>query len=619
MPFSSQDEAQSELDRVYTIIKSGESISLYCPIEPGFLDNQLSTRQYLSSDELTTLKNWFKFLYDLKKKYASSMIKPYFNKFGDYQQTVKVIEDKIDDSGEIYDKASHDLAAIRKQKKKLNSEVKKILNAILIDRQTIFSASNIVERDGRFVLPVLRNFKNDIKGIVHAYSNTGETVFVEPVEITDLGARLRELDGLEKDEIERILKEITCLIRSDQARIETDINTILDLDMLYAKVQYARESNSNMPLFKDNMNIINGYHPVLKKLINDVVSLNLQLNGSRKILLISGPNAGGKTIVLKTTGLLVLMAKCGLFVPADEGTTLPFYNEVYADIGDEQSIESSLSTFAAHIKQIKGSLDGSQNSLVLLDELMSQTSVEEGSALAIAILEHYAKRGNTVLATTHNEDLKIFVSRRQDMINGGMEFTDRPTYRFIPGIPQPSNAIKLAKSLGITEPIIQHAIDQLDKDKMSVNILFEDLSRELKAVKEEKNRLSNLINEYEKKLNTLNQRKKEELSSLQEKYRRELIISKRSIEKLIKELKKAGPKPEVVHDARMFFEEKIKIKEDIAPYYPEMNEMVRVRQLKRTGQVVEMHQGKYKVSLDNIFYWVGPEDIEKMNQQCLEK
>ncbi len=619
MPFSSQDEAQSELDRVYTIIKSGESISLYCPIEPGFLDNQLSTRQYLSSDELITLKNWFKFLYDLKKKYASSMIKPYFNKFGDYQQTVKVIEDKIDDSGEIYDKASHDLAAIRKQKKKLNSEVKKILNAILIDRQTIFSASNIVERDGRFVLPVLRNFKNDIKGIVHAYSNTGETVFVEPVEITDLGARLRELDGLEKDEIERILKEITCLIRSDQARIETDINTILDLDMLYAKVQYARESNSNMPLFKDNMNIINGYHPVLKKLINDVVSLNLQLNGSRKILLISGPNAGGKTIVLKTTGLLVLMAKCGLFVPADEGTTLPFYNEVYADIGDEQSIESSLSTFAAHIKQIKGSLDGSQNSLVLLDELMSQTSVEEGSALAIAILEHYAKRGNTVLATTHNEDLKIFVSRRQDMINGGMEFTDRPTYRFIPGIPQPSNAIKLAKSLGITEPIIQHAIDQLDKDKMSVNILFEDLSRELKAVKEEKNRLSNLINEYEKKLNTLNQRKKEELSSLQEKYRRELIISKRSIEKLIKELKKAGPKPEVVHDARMFFEEKIKIKEDIAPYYPEMNEMVRVRQLKRTGQVVEMHQGKYKVSLDNIFYWVGPEDIEKMNQQCLEK
>jgi DNA mismatch repair protein MutS2 len=367
------------------------------------------------------------------------------------------------------------------------------------------------------------------------------------------------------------------------------------------------------------MNIINGYHPVLKKLINDVVSLNLQLNGSRKILLISGPNAGGKTIVLKTTGLLVLMAKCGLFVPADEGTTLPFYNEVYADIGDEQSIESSLSTFAAHIKQIKGSLDGSQNSLVLLDELMSQTSVEEGSALAIAILEHYAKRGNTVLATTHNEDLKIFVSRRQDMINGGMEFTDRPTYRFIPGIPQPSNAIKLAKSLGITEPIIQHAIDQLDKDKMSVNILFEDLSRELKAVKEEKNRLSNLINEYEKKLNTLNQRKKEELSSLQEKYRRELIISKRSIEKLIKELKKAGPKPEVVHDARMFFEEKIKIKEDIVPYYPEMNEMVRVRQLKRTGQVVEMHQGKYKVSLDNIFYWVGPEDIEKMNQQCLEK
>ncbi|MGB3340704.1 MAG: hypothetical protein WBB37_04405 [bacterium] len=619
MPFSTQDKAQSELDRVNTIMKSGESINLYCPIEPGYLDNELSTRQYLSADKLITLKNWFKFLYDLKKKYSSSTIKSYFSKFGDYQETVKKIEDKIDDSGQIFDNASQNLSVIRKQKKKLSNEVKKILNTILIARQTIFSASNIVEREGRYVLPVLRNFKNDIKGIVHAYSNTGETVFIEPLEITDLGARLCELDGLEKDEIERILKDITGLIRSDQSSIETDINTMLDLDMLYAKVRYARELNANMPVFRDNMNVINGYHPVLQQLIDDVVLLNLELNGNRKILLISGPNAGGKTIVIKTIGLLVLMAKCGLFVPADEGTTLPFYDEVYADIGDEQSIESNLSTFAAHIKQIKDSLDGSENSLVLLDELMSQTSVEEGSALATAILEHYARRGNTVLATTHNEELKIFVSRRQDMLNGGMEFTDRPTYRFIAGIPQPSNAIKLAKSLGITESIIEHAINHLDKDKMSVNILFEDLSRELKAVKEEKNRLSNLINEYEIKLNTLNRRKKEELSSLQEKYKRELIISKRSIEKLIKELKKAGPKPEIVHDARTFFEERLKIDEDIVPYYPGLNEMVRVKQLKRTGQVVEVHQGKYKVCLDNIFYWVGPEDIEKVNQQYSEK
>jgi DNA mismatch repair protein MutS2 len=278
---------------------------------------------------------------------------------------------------------------------------------------------------------------------------------------------------------------------------------------------------------------VNGFHPILKRVNENVVKLNLKMNSKKRILLISGPNAGGKTVVLKTVGVIELMAKCGLFIPAEEGTTIPFYDDVYSDIGDEQSIESRLSTFAAHINQIKEALNGSENSLVLLDELMSQTSVEEGSALAAAIMEEFVQKKSTVLATTHNEDLKIFVSRRSDMINGGMEFTDRPTYRFILGVPQPSNALKLASNLGISKSVIENALRYIDKDKMSLNKLFEDLSKELKAVQEERQKLSVLIQDYESRFKELNAKKKKELEKLKTKYKKELIQAKRSVEKFI--------------------------------------------------------------------------------------
>jgi DNA mismatch repair protein MutS2 len=592
---------------------SGKYAQLYCPFEPGYLENQLAVLPHLTAGQLIELKNWFTFIHSIKKEFKTSGISIYFDKLGNYHDIVKIIEHKIDDSEQISDNASQELFRIRVQKKKVRSQIKQTLNAILMNRQSIFSDSNIVEREGRFVLPVLRNFKKDISGIIHAYSNTGETVFIEPVEIIDMGARIRELNDLEKEEIERILRGLTDIIRADTGRIEADIDTMIDLDMLFAKVRYAQDLKANMPIFSGNINIMGGYHPILKLLIKDAISLNLKMNGQGNILLVSGPNAGGKTVVLKTVGLLALMAKCGMFIPVGEGSTIPFYDEVYADIGDEQSIEYNLSTFAAHINQIKYALEGSTKSLVLLDELMSQTSVEEGSALAVAILERFAKRGNTVLATTHNEDLKIFVSRREDMMNAGMEFLDRPTYRLILGIPQPSNAIKLAKNLGIDKQVISNAIDHLDKDKMSLNTLFEDLAHELKAIKEEREKLSSLIKEYEIKLGDLNHRKKQEMNSLKEKYRRELITSKRNIEKLIKELKKR-PKPEVVHKVREFFEEKLSVDEDIEPYYPESGEIVRIRQLKRTGQVVDEQSGKFKISLDNIFYWVDAKEIERIEE-----
>jgi len=589
-------------------------VRLSIPFEPCFLEKDLKTLPYLDIERLIRLKNWFISISTLKKRFSGSSVSKYFNRLHDYLSIVQEIDAYIDDNGQMKDNASNELLSVRTQKRRVKNSIQETLKGILANRSNLFSDGHILQRNERYVLPVKRNFKKDIQGIVQSYSNSGETVFIEPIEIADDSAKLVELNEREKEEIEKLLKILTAIVRLRVDDIEHDIETIIDLDLLFAKVHFADEFNATMPFFNDRLKIVNGYHPVLKRVSERVVPLNLSMDADKKILLISGPNAGGKTVVLKTAGLLVLMAKCGMFIPVEEGSTIPFFEEVYADIGDEQSIESCLSTFAGHIKQIKEALEAKTHSLVLLDELMSQTSVEEGSALAIAILEEFARKKRTVIATTHNEDLKIFVSRRSDMMNGGMEFTDAPTYRLILGIPQPSNAIRLARTLGLNGNVIKSALDHVDKDKMSLNTLFEDLSKELKMVNEERQRLSILSRDYESKLETLNTRKKKELDELKAKYKRELIQAKRSIEKMVKDLKREGAQPEKIHEMRSFFDEKLRIEKVHEPYYPHIGELVRIRELNKLGQVIEEHAGQYKIGLENIYYWVDPKDIESTEQ-----
>ncbi|GAH13018.1 unnamed protein product, partial [marine sediment metagenome] len=228
--------------------------------------------------------------------------------------------------------------------------IKQALNTFMKKRPNLFTSSNIVERNNRYVLSIKSNFRTEIAGVIHSYSNSGETVFIEPIEISNDSVQLLELGNREEKEIENILTDLTTAIRARIDDIEHDINSVVALDLLFAKVKYANEMRATKPVFGNRFVIVNSYHPILRRIMDNAVPLNLRLNLNKKILLISGPNAGGKTVVLKTIGLMVLMAKCGLFIPAEEGSTLPFFDEVYADIGDEQSIESHLSTFAAHIR-----------------------------------------------------------------------------------------------------------------------------------------------------------------------------------------------------------------------------------------------------------------------------
>jgi len=599
------------LNRVDEIIRYGEFVQFYLPFSPDVLKSEVLTEPYLRTKRLQELRDFLLHILELKKKFSKSPIINYFNFKGDFSDILKEINRVIDENGIIRDNASGRLKKIRMRKHNLRNNIIQTLNLILKRQANNFSSLIISQRNGRYVLPLKVNFKKDMPGIVHAFSNSGETVFVEPMEILDDSAEMVKLDSLEQEEVAHILRELTYLIKNKIDDIEANIAHIVDLDILFARARWALEFKATRPVLGDYLDIKNGYHPIIKRIKEQVIPLNLKIDSDHRILLISGPNAGGKTVVLKTVGLICLLARCGFFIPADEGTTIPFFDEIYADIGDEQSIESNISTFAGHLIQIKDALGGKENSLVLLDELMSQTSAEEGSALAASILEEFVYRGNIVLATTHNENLKIFVSRHKNMVNGGMEWTDRPTYRLIIGVPQPSNAIKLAGQFGFGSDILTRAISYLDQDKLSIGELFESLSRELKTVQEQHQKLQTLKQEYEARLKDFKSKKKKELDELKSQYKEKIVQAKRSIERLIKTLKLEGPKPEIVRETRKFFKKPdLLIEEDKSPYYPDLGEIVSIRELKTSGEVVASRKGKYKINLNNIIYWANPEELE---------
>ncbi|MDH4211258.1 MAG: hypothetical protein OEV79_07395 [candidate division WOR-3 bacterium] len=614
-PLNTREAVESELEKVQKIERTGESADFSVPFEPGELKTRVKTEVFLSLEDFFHLRRFFSSVHALQRKFKSSQLQEFFAGLHDHSTLQRELDARIDDTGAIKDDASPKLAQIRNSKKRVNQRLREFLNGMLRAQPNMFTESMVVERAGHFVLPVRCNFKKQVRGIIHSFSNSGETVFIEPEAVAEDAALLMELDEEERIEIEVILRHLTDSVRDNIGTIENDIESVVSLDLLFAKVRFARELHANRPVFDKRLRILNAFHPVLKRINERVVPLDLQLNSGKRVLLISGPNAGGKTVVLKTVGLAALMAKCGLFIAADEGSSLPFFDEIYADIGDEQSIESQLSTFAAHLKQIKTALEGNGNALVLLDELMSQTSVEEGSALASAVLDELSKAENVVLATTHNENLKIFVSNRADMLNAGMEYTDRPTYRLILGVPQPSNALRLARTLGIKEVVLDRASSYLDEDKVSLNKLFEDLSREHKIVEEERKKLADLVVSYETKLSAFNAKKKQESDEMRTKYRNELKKAKRDIERLIKTLRKEGPKPDMIRKTRDFFNDKIDNERHAAPYHPGVGELVRIRELQRIGQVVAERGGKYKISLENIYYWVEPTDIESLREK----
>ena len=435
---------------------------------------------------------------------VSSVLDPYFMDL----MANKYLEEKIDHSilseEEIADAASPELADIRRhiriQSTKIRESLQKVISSPTYAKY--LREPIITIRSDRFVVPVKSEFKGQVPGLVHDVSSSGSTFFIEPMSAVNANNALRELFARERKEIERILAELSAEAAAYKANIDRNFEILVFLDCIFAKAKLSFQMNAICPEIRQDgkINLVKARHPLIDKKV--VVPISVRLGEDFDTLVITGPNTGGKTVTLKTLGLLTLMAECGLHIPADDGSYVSVYDRVLADIGDEQSIEQSLSTFSSHMKNIVEIVEVcDSSSLVLFDELGAGTDPAEGAALAIAVIEHCRACGARVAATTHYAELKLFAMRTAGVINGSCEFnveTLQPTYRLLIGVPGKSNAFAISRKLGLPELIIKKAGDMVSENDANFEEVLNQLEEQRQAMEAARAEAERLRQETEK-------------------------------------------------------------------------------------------------------------------------
>jgi DNA mismatch repair protein MutS2 len=425
---------------------------------------------------------------------------------------------------EIADDASPSLKSVRRSIRNSNDRIHSELSQILNSTKTKLQESIITMRNGRYCLPVRSEYKNSFPGMIHDQSSTGSTLFIEPMSVVRLNNELKELAIKEQEEIEKVLAELSNLAAEHTDALAYDFNTLSELDFIFARASLSRLMKGTEPVFNENgnINIKKGRHPLINE--KKVVPIDVMLGKDFSMLIITGPNTGGKTVTLKTVGLLTLMGQAGLHIPAFDGSELAVFEEVYADIGDEQSIEQSLSTFSSHMTNIVSILDkAEEQSLVLFDELGAGTDPTEGAALAMSILSYLHKRGIRTMATTHYSELKIYALSTEGVNNASCEFdveTLRPTYRLLIGIPGKSNAFAISMKLGLPDYIIADAKERIGKQDRSFEDLISNLEENRVTIEKEQEEISRYKEEIEQLKKSL-KKKNESLDTNRDRILRE--------------------------------------------------------------------------------------------------
>ena len=557
---TAQRETKDALARLFRI----GSTSFGSNRDLGFSIRSLEIGSSLSMSELLKLASFLDNVSRIKtygKKEREDLpndsLDAYFEGLTPMTQLANEINRCILSEEEMADDASPKLKSIRRSKLSTNEKIHSQLTSMVNGAyRTFLQDAVITMRDNRYCIPVKAEYKSQVSGMVHDQSSTGSTFFIEPAAVVNLNNQLKELDLQEQEEIEVILGDLSSQAAVHTSELAADQKIMTTLDFIFAKAKLAMEQNATEPIFNTEhyIQIRKGRHPLLDK--KKAVPIDVRLGKDFDLLVITGPNTGGKTVSLKTVGLFTLMGQAGLHIPALDRSELSVFSEVYADIGDEQSIEQSLSTFSSHMTRVVHILQhANADSLCLFDELGAGTDPTEGAALAIAILNYLHDRGIRTMATTHYSELKIYALSTNFVENACCEFdveTLRPTYRLLIGIPGKSNAFAISSKLGLSDEIINAAKEQISKEDESFEDVIADLEqsrvtieKEQQEIAEYKERIRTLQEQLQKKNEKIDQAKDKILRDANEKARAILQEAKDVADETIRDFNKAGASADI--------------------------------------------------------------------------
>ena len=557
---TAQRETKDALARLFRI----GSTSFGSNRDLGFSIRSLEIGSSLSMSELLKLASFLDNVSRIKtygkkerEDFPNDSLDAYFEGLTPMTQLANEINRCILSEEEMADDASPRLKSIRRSKLSTNEKIHSQLTSMVNGAyRTFLQDAVITMRDNRYCIPVKAEYKSQVSGMVHDQSSTGSTFFIEPAAVVNLNNQLKELDLQEQEEIEVILSDLSSQAAVHTSELAADQKIMTTLDFIFAKAKLAMEQNATEPIFNTEhyIQIRKGRHPLLDK--KKAVPIDVRLGKDFDLLVITGPNTGGKTVSLKTVGLFTLMGQAGLHIPALDRSELSIFSEVYADIGDEQSIEQSLSTFSSHMTRVVHILQHADaDSLCLFDELGAGTDPTEGAALAIAILNYLHDRGIRTMATTHYSELKIYALSTNFVENACCEFdveTLRPTYRLLIGIPGKSNAFAISSKLGLSDEIINAAKEQISKEDESFEDVIADLEqsrvtieKEQQEIAEYKERIRTLQEQLQKKNEKIDQAKDKILRDANEKARAILQEAKDVADETIRDFNKAGASADI--------------------------------------------------------------------------
>ena len=552
----------------------------------------------------------------------------------------KELKKSVDYDGEVLDTASSALAHLRHDMRSNEEDIKNRMDAYTKGNSSKYLSEQIVTiRDDRYVIPVKQEYRGKFGGVVHDQSASGQTLFIEPEAVLNLNNRQQNLIAQEKQEIRNILKNLSGLAREEIDSINNIANALTRLDFLQAKAKLAKQMKASEPkLTQDHsLELRNARHPLIDP--EKVVPNDIRLGGDFDTMLITGPNTGGKTITLKTAGLLQLMAQSGLFIPAEEGSKVGVFKEVYADIGDEQSIEQSLSTFSSHINDIIAIMKNvDKETLVLIDEIGAGTDPEEGASLAISILDFLRKKNAKIMVTTHYPELKLYGYNRPRTTNASMEFdlkTLSPTYHLQIGIPGHSNAFAIARRLGMREDVVKNAQNLMSDEDSDINKMIAKLNAQTKAATTARNRFETSLDRSQKleqklqqALDWYNQRVQKQLDFAQERANEVVAKRRKKADKIIAELEKqknAGVKENKIIEAKGELNSLERQAHNLAHnkvlqrekrrHHVSVGDQVKVLSYGQTGTITKkLSEHEYEVQMGIIKVKVSDRDIESIDK-----